>query len=95
MNWNWAALGVYGLIGISRFAWAMRRKATWDANTQAQETIRNLSGIALLETVLFETFLWPVEMGICFYLLRREKLERKARLEKLERKVLDRLSGRR
>ena len=78
MNWTWFALGIYGLIGISRFAWAMRRKATWDKNIWAQETIRNLSPVALLVTVLFEVFLWPVELAICFYLISMEK--RKKRL---------------
>lgn len=73
MNWTWCVIGVYGLIGISRFAWAMNRKATWRKNAQAQETILNLSGVALLVTLLFETFLWPVELAICFYLILKEK----------------------
>lgn len=77
MNWTWFVLGVYGLIGISRFAWAMWRKATWDKNIWAQETIRNLHPIALFVTVLFEVFLWPVEIAICFYVLSNERRKKK------------------
>lgn len=69
MNWNWFAIGVYGLIGISRFAWAMGRKATWRKNQEAQEVVRNLHGVALVVVILWETFFWPVELAICFYVL--------------------------
>lgn len=77
MNWKWFILGIYGLIGFCRFLWAIRRKAKLTENVWAQHTIQNLSGIALFVTVLFETFLWPVELGIGFYLVIRERRKRR------------------
>lgn len=77
MNWTMFALGVYGLVGISRFAWAMNRKATWKRNQEAQEVVRNLRGVALVVVILFEIFLWPVELAICFYLLMKDRSDKK------------------
>lgn len=77
MNWKWFALGIYGLIGFCRFVWALRRKSSWDKNISAQVTIKNLSGIPLLVTILFETFFWPVELLIGFYLIWKARRKRR------------------
>lgn len=71
--WTVLALGIYGLIGAGRFAWAMHRKAQHPMNQQSQDDIRSFSPPVFFVVLLFEIFLWPVELAISAYVLLSKK----------------------
>lgn len=72
-GWLWFFAGIYGMLGILRFAWAMRRKASWEENRAAQEAVRSASPAILLVVCVFEAFLWPVELAISYLVWRRRR----------------------
>ena len=70
----WIALAVWCLIGLLRFKWAMVRQSKWKENQEAQRVVKEMSPRVMLFVVLFEMFLWPVELllALSFWLRKRQ-----------------------
>ena len=71
--WVTVLFGGYSLIGTWRFVWAMHRKAKHPINQNSQRLIKSFSPPVFFIVLLFEIFLWPVELAIAAYMLLRKK----------------------